>query len=122
LNYQMKVCILNDSDVPSILYQRVGKFNFYSSETPSKYFYYFLKTPYFKDWLNSSLQGSDQPFINQTQLEQFILPLCTGSETHRIVAKVDELMALCDQLKERLQHASDTQLNLTDAIVEQALN
>ncbi|WAJ69758.1 restriction endonuclease subunit S [Catenovulum adriaticum] len=42
-------------------------------------------------------------------------------EQHRIVAKVDELMALCDQLKARLTDAQTTKLHLTDAIVEQAL-
>jgi type I restriction enzyme, S subunit len=42
-------------------------------------------------------------------------------EQHRIVAKVDELMALCNQLKARLSDAQTTQLHLTDAIVEQAV-
>ncbi|WP_413483672.1 restriction endonuclease subunit S [Shewanella baltica] len=42
-------------------------------------------------------------------------------EQHRIVAKVDELMALCDQLKARLADTQTTQLHLTDAIVEQAI-
>jgi len=45
-----------------------------------------------------------------------------GEEQHRIVAKVDELFVLCDQLKARLQAASETQLTLTEALVEQALN
>ena len=42
-------------------------------------------------------------------------------EQHRIVAKVDELMALCDKLKGRLQEAQTTQIQLADAIVEQAV-
>ena len=42
-------------------------------------------------------------------------------EQHRIVAKVDELMALCDKLKDRLKEAQTTQIQLTDAIVEQAV-
>ena len=49
----------------------------------------------------------------------FIIPPL--EEQHRIVAKVDELMALCDQLKARLNDAQTTKLHLTDAIVEQAL-
>jgi type I restriction enzyme S subunit len=49
----------------------------------------------------------------------FMLPPL--EEQNRIVAKVDELMALCDQLKARLTDAQTTQLHLTDAIVEQAL-
>jgi type I restriction enzyme S subunit len=42
-------------------------------------------------------------------------------EQHRIVAKVDELMALCDALKARLNDAQTTQVHLADAIVEQAV-
>ncbi len=43
------------------------------------------------------------------------------AEQHRIVAKVDELMALCDALKARLADAQTTQVHLADAIVEQAV-
>ncbi|QEW06709.1 restriction endonuclease subunit S [Nitrincola iocasae] len=43
------------------------------------------------------------------------------NEQHRIVAKVDQLMSLCDQLKASLQQAQQTQLNLADALVVQAV-
>ena len=49
------------------------------------------------------------------------VPLPPIEEQHRIVAKVDELMALCDALKARLADAQTTQLHLADAIVEQAV-
>ena len=35
-------------------------------------------------------------------------------EQHRIVAKVDELMALCDQLKTRITEANQLQQQLAD--------
>jgi|GEM_PF-5718162 len=40
---------------------------------------------------------------------------------HRIVAKVDELMILCEPLKARLKYAQPTQDQLADAIVEKSL-
>lgn len=43
------------------------------------------------------------------------------AEQHRIVAKVDELMTLCDGLKARLKEAQVTQVQLADAVVEQAV-
>lgn len=49
----------------------------------------------------------------------FLLPPLV--EQHRIVAKVDQLMALCDELRESLQQAQKTQIHLTDAVVENAL-
>lgn len=62
-----------------------------------------------------------QDNISVTKSRSIVIPLPPLEEQHRIVAKVEELMALCDQLKARLADAQTTQLHLTDAIVEQAL-
>ena len=43
------------------------------------------------------------------------------AEQHRIVAKVDQLFALCDQLKARIHSANQLQLQLTDTLIEQTL-
>ena len=60
--------------------------------------------------------------INSTELSKITFPLPPLTEQRRIVAKVDELFALCEQLKDRLQQASETEQHLTNAIVEQALS
>jgi len=59
--------------------------------------------------------------LSKKVLEQFEFPVPPLAEQHRIVAKVDELMALCEQLKARLADAQTTQLHLADAVVENAL-
>jgi len=43
------------------------------------------------------------------------------AEQHRIVAKVDELMALCDRMKTRIADASALQRKLADVMVAQAV-
>lgn len=53
-------------------------------------------------------------------LDEMVIPLPPGNKQHRIVAKVDELMALCDQLKYRLTKANQLQQKLADVLVEQA--
>lgn len=55
------------------------------------------------------------------KIRSISVPLPPLAEQHRIVAKVDELMALCDQLKSRLSDAQTTQLHLADALVERAI-
>ena len=55
------------------------------------------------------------------KLWSYPVSLPPRAEQHRIVAKVDKLMALCDQLKSRLSDAQTTQLHLADALVEQAI-
>lgn len=64
---------------------------------------------------------ANQANIGMEALNNWVLPLPPLEEQHRIVARVGELMALCDQLKVRLADAQTTQLYLTDAIVEQAI-
>ncbi|MEQ3441641.1 restriction endonuclease subunit S [Pseudoalteromonas sp. BZP1] len=65
--------------------------------------------------------GGAQPNISREKIINTVIALPPTSEQHCIVAKVDELMALCDQLKARITDAQTTKLHLTDAIVEQAL-
>ncbi len=62
-----------------------------------------------------------QPTLNIGFIRSTITPIPPLGEQHRIVTKVDELMALCDQLKSRLSDAQTTQLHLADALVEQAI-
>jgi type I restriction enzyme S subunit len=71
--------------------------------------------------LREHAAGGAQPNLNIGKIASTVVPLPPLEEQHRIVAKVDELMILCDQLKTRLSDAQTTQLHLTDAIVEQAI-
>lgn len=59
--------------------------------------------------------------VSREHIRSLVVALPPLEEQHHIVARVEELMALCDQLKARLSDAQTTQLHLTDAIVEQAI-
>ena len=48
------------------------------------------------------------------------IPVPPLSEQHRIVARVDELMALCDQLEANLASCEDTHRRLLDAFLYEA--
>ncbi len=71
--------------------------------------------------LEPYITGTAQPKMNQAKMNSIVLALPPLAEQHRIVAKVDELMALCDALKARIQDAQTTQLQLADAVVDQAV-
>ena len=75
---------------------------------------------FYKSVLNSAT-GSATPIINRSKWEELLVPIAPEEEQLRIVAKVDELMAICDALKARLNEAQITQVQLADAIVEQAV-
>ena len=65
--------------------------------------------------------GATIKHLTGRSLGQYPIPIPPLAEQHRIVAKVDELMALCDALKARIADAKTTQVHLADAIVEQAI-
>lgn len=64
--------------------------------------------------------GGAQPALNAKKIKAFSLPLPPTAEQHRIVAKVDQIIALCQQLKTRLSKAREVNQQLASALVEQA--
>lgn len=61
------------------------------------------------------------PGISREDVLHAVIEIPPLAEQHRIVAKVDELMALCDQLKSRITDASQLRQKLADVMVEQAV-
>jgi type I restriction enzyme S subunit len=61
------------------------------------------------------------PGISREHVTDIVIKLPPTLEQNRIVAKVDELMALCESLKANLDEAQTTQLHLKDAVIENAL-
>lgn len=72
--------------------------------------------------LESVATSTTIPYLNKTNCESIQFGLPPLVEQHRIVSKVDELMTICDNLKAKINSAQTTQLHLTDAISEQAIN
>ena len=54
-------------------------------------------------------------------LAAYLFPLPPLVEQHRIVAKIDELMVLCDRLEASLANGDDTRCRLLDALLHEAL-
>jgi len=69
----------------------------------------------------SSTGTANQANIGMGALGAWALPLPPLAEQQRIVAKVDELMALCDQLKTQLSQARQVNEQLASTLVEQAV-
>jgi type I restriction enzyme S subunit len=68
-----------------------------------------------------SITGTAQPTIPLRPLRNFIVPLPPLAEQHRIVAKVDELMTLCDRLEAQLTTSQTESRRLLEAILHEAL-
>jgi len=70
----------------------------------------------------ASKQTTNLASINMTQLRSCPLLLPPLAEQHRIVAKVDALMALCDRLDSVLRNADATRARLLDTLLHEALS
>ena len=70
---------------------------------------------------NAAKQTTNLASINLTQLRSCPLPLPPLAEQRRIIAKIDELMALFDRLQASLEASDATRIRLLDALLQQAL-
>ncbi len=85
----------------------------------ARYFEYFVRTA--KANLLEFAPATAQKNINLEILSSVLIPLPPLAEQERIVAKVDELMTLCDQLEASLTTGETTRSRLLDALLHEAL-
>jgi type I restriction enzyme S subunit len=78
---------------------------------------YALRSPYFQAeaWRRSS--STTIAILNKGKWESLPVPLPPLAEQERIVAKVDELMVLCDELEAKLTQQQTDADRLTEAMV-----
>jgi type I restriction enzyme, S subunit len=65
------------------------------------------------------ITGTAQPKMNQAKMNSIPVALPPAAEQKRIVAKVDQLMTLCDDLEAKLQQSQTDADNLLTAIVHE---
>ena len=64
------------------------------------YLHYCLCAPFVLNQMFSKQIG-DKPGLSAKKVENFLVPLPPLAEQHRIVSRVNELLAMCDDLKEK---------------------
>ena len=100
--------------------KNVALFKYYrQADTLPMFLNLFLKTVTFG--LKRNASGGAQPFVALSLLRNIPIALPPVAEQHRIVAKVDELMALCDRLKAGLAESRAQQERLATTLIESAL-
>lgn len=121
LGDRLKISRLGKLDTPSILYQRVGKFIFYNQEV-SSYFLYFLQSVHFTNRLKEELRGVNIPFINQTRLAQYFIPICSKLEQQEIVNQLEEKLSIVEQNEKEIEDALAKAELLRQSILKKAFS
>jgi type I restriction enzyme S subunit len=83
------------------------------------YLFYLLKA-YRRNFSNQGAGGA-QPNISRQKIIHTVAPLPPYDEQKRIVTKVDQLMALCDQLETRQQKKHEQRILLNNAALDKLL-
>lgn len=80
----------------------------------------FLETPLYWEQLIRKSKGTGQPNVNAVSLSNLVIPLPPLNEQKRIVEKVDQLMALCDELEKNIEQSKKDSEMLMQSVLQEA--
>ncbi|MCS0160437.1 restriction endonuclease subunit S [Vibrio alginolyticus] len=87
-----------------------------------EYLLKFFESPLSLSNIRKYDNGTAQPNLSASDLAKFVIPLPPLNEQHRIVAKVDELMALCDQLEQQTEASIEAHQVLVTTLLDTLTN
>jgi type I restriction enzyme, S subunit len=81
-----------------------------------------IGSPFVREYLGGSAVGATMQNLNQSILLNLVVGLPPLAEQHRIVATVDELMAVCDRMEMQLATTQNEKRKLLESVLHHALN
>ena len=91
----------------------------YFKECMNYYLYYFHSMVFFSQ-INKYSSGSAQQQLSASKLKEFIIPLPPLNEQRCIIKKVDQLMALCDELEKNIEQSKKDCELLMQSVLQEA--
>ncbi|EKP0311802.1 MULTISPECIES: restriction endonuclease subunit S [Aeromonas] len=121
-NYVGSSCLV-EGDVDGIIYPDLMMKIMVNHKVSAKYLSLWLSSPRSRRFMWDRMTGTSgtMPKISKKVVEEIPVMVPVMACQNDIVAKVDELMTLCEQLKASLQINQQTQLALAESLVEGAL-
>ena len=88
-----------NTDVPFCIFVSLGFLRDHTDIINKKYISYWMQSELFSKQVDKNVKGSAQKNLNTGWLKDFLVPLPPLAEQKRIVAKLEEILPLCDRLK-----------------------
>ncbi|MBD2316022.1 restriction endonuclease subunit S [Pseudanabaena sp. FACHB-1050] len=106
---------VDDRGKPMSLAMNLFLLKFNPKNMLSKFVYFYLAGNY--DYVVSFSSGTATPTITKDAVKSLRFPLPPLAEQHRIVAKIDQLMTLCDELEKQIDIANSKKTNLLNSVM-----
>lgn len=90
-------------------------------EISAKFIYYYLRSPSFISYVESTQKGVAYPAINDGNFFSGVFPLPPITEQYRIADKINELMTRCDALELLHQQHAEKRLKVHSTAIQQLL-
>lgn len=116
-----EVCIIPEGE-RICLGQRMMLSRLVPNTVDIRFMFYSLRDPDLMDRVQDKPLGMTVQHLRVGGVETLLVPLPPLAEQHRIVAKIDELMALCDRLEASLTASDTTRQRLLTVLLHNALN
>jgi type I restriction enzyme, S subunit len=113
------VCV-NDLEEPFALAQRVICLQPFG-EINTRYVMFAMMSDMMQERIGERATGLTARGIKAAKLKPLVLPIPPLAEQHRIVAKLDFLLALCDRLEDALTTVDSAKQRLLEALISEAL-
>ena len=110
-----------DIDILANINQAVCLIRISTTDLSRKFLLHFFNSETCLEYMFDKQVDNARPNLSMGNIAKFLIPIPPLEEQNRIVAKVDELMTLCDQLKIRIAQTNKLQQKLADVLVEQAV-
>ncbi|BBO72698.1 type I restriction endonuclease EcoAI subunit S [Desulfosarcina widdelii] len=88
----------------------------------NRYIFYYLRSKPFIEYVENAMTGMAYPAINDAKMNLGYVPLPPTNEQKRIVTKIDELLALCDDLETRKKQANHTCIKVNNASINKLIS
>lgn len=111
----VKTCIVNDSDLPCLLNQRVGKIKVKDiNKTKAQFIYHCFMTDEFTRYVESCCTGCSQPNISTKDIESYRIPDVSIELQDKFVTFVQQV----DKLKFEVQKSLDETQILFESLMQ----
>jgi type I restriction enzyme S subunit len=115
-----RCCLIPEGEIEANISQHVAIIRLANAGTRA-FIHRVILSPFFQSFVVDEQTGAGRGGLPKNRMDQIPVPVPPLAEQHRIVAKVDELMALCDQLEAQLTTSEADSRRLLEAVLRDAL-